>query len=720
MRVFELAKKINIDSKELVLKAKEIGINVNTSMSIIEDGDADKVLAYLGKAPAKDDKKKTQKPDSQNSAKGTTGKKTTNKDFQKGTGSNIGNPSFKKENRKKEARKAQLGGRRSSTKLGSRVAKSFSVRLTETASAVSERSKEINSISLGLTIKEISKLLGIPIANIFSFFEMEDKDIDYKPSKDQIVSLLTKWNIEHIKIIEDKKNEPVLKIDEKSLTERVPIVTVMGHVDHGKTTLLDYIRQTSVASGEFGAITQKIGATLASTKDGRNITFIDTPGHSSFTSMRARGAQVTDIAVLVVSADEGPREQTIEAYEHIKAAEVEMVVALNKMDSPRANPNKVLGQLQKIGINPSALGGDIPLFPISAKSGEGVDLLLEGIVELSDILELKADSTSKVQGVVIESEIKQNGKTCTAIILQGVLKPKSVLLFRDDFAVVRGLNSYDGKKLDDVHPGMPVEITGLSHIPSSGEKFIEVKNQKAAKKVLRSRLKEKSKSSQQRVADIDSLFAEFSSKEFKLIVKASSYGALEAVKKEIEALKSEEFKVFVISSSVGDVTTADVDLAHSSEASILGFEVGIAGSAAKLSKEKSIKISVNNLIYKLLENIKSEIVDSIAADEEEIESGRLRLLEIFRETPRLTIAGGKVESGFITRGSRCRIFRDGDMIFEGRIDNLRRFKEDVKEVKEGFECGFRVVGKPGLKPGDELVTHRVEKRKKTESEVFGK
>ena len=481
MRVFELAKKINIDSKELVVKAKEIGINVNTSMSIIEDGDADKVLAYLGKAPAKDEKKNIQKSDSQNATKDTVKKKTTGKDFQKGSSPNAGNPSFRKENRKKEARKAQLGGRKSSTKLGSRVAKSFSVRLTETASAVSERSKEINSINLGLTIKEISKLLGIPIANIFSFFEMEDKDIDYKPNKDQVVSLLQKWNIEHITIIEHKKNEPILKIDEKSLTKRVPIVTVMGHVDHGKTTLLDYIRQTSVASGEFGAITQKIGATLASTKDGRNITFIDTPGHSSFTSMRARGAQVTDVAVLVIAADEGPREQTIEAYEHIKAAEVEMVIALNKMDSPRANPNKVLGQLQKIGINPSALGGDIPLFPISATSGEGVDLLLEGIVELSDILELKADSTSKVQGVVIESEIKQNGKTCTAIILQGILKPKSILLFKDDFATVRGLNSYDGKKLDDVHPGMPVEITGLNHIPSSGEKFIEVKNQKAAK-----------------------------------------------------------------------------------------------------------------------------------------------------------------------------------------------------------------------------------------------
>ncbi len=717
MRVFELAKKINLDSKDLVLKAKEIGINVNTSMSIIEDDDVKKVLSYLGKAPEEDSKK----------IEGKTEEKAQEKDKEKKSKGFQGKPlgvkppnTAKKKDRKKEARLAQLGNKKSSTKLGSRVAKSFSVRLTETASSVSEISKELSSINLGLNIKDISKLLGIPMTNIFSFFKDDEFDADYKPNREQLLSLLKNWEIDHIEIIDKKKYEPESSVDEKSLTQRIPIVTVMGHVDHGKTTLLDYIRETSVASGEFGAITQKIGATLASTKDGRKITFIDTPGHSSFTSMRSRGAKITDVAVLVVSADEGPREQTLEAYDHIKAAGVEMIVALNKMDSPRANPNKVLGELQKIGINPSGLGGDVPLFAISAKNGDGVEELLEGIIELSDILELKADSTAKVQGVVIESEIKHNGKTCTAIILQGILKTKDVLLFDEDFSVVRGLSSHDGEVMNEVHPGMPVEITGLNHIPASGEKFLEAKNQKAAKKILRSRKKDKVKSSEQRVVDLDDLFSTGSTKEFKLLVKASSYGALEAMKKEIDALKSEEFKVFVVSSGVGDVTTGDVDLAHSSESSILGFEVGIIGAASKLAKEKSVKISVNNLIYKIVENIRNEIIDSIDADEEEIESGELTLLEIFRETPRLTIAGGKVNSGEIKRGSRCRIFRDEKMIFEGRIDNLRRFKEDVKEVKEGFECGFRVVGKPGLKPNDRLVTHEIKRRKKTESEIFKK
>ncbi len=717
MRVFELAKKINVDSKDLVLKAKEIGINVNTSMSIIEEDDVKKVLSYLGKSPKKEEslRKNNEKTPTKNSQEQSS--KTL--PFEKKPSSPNTNVSRKKD-RKKEARLAQLGNKKTPTKLGSRVSKSFSVRLTETASSVNEISKELTSISLGLKLKEISKILGIPLANIFSFLKDEDVDIDYKPNKDQLFSLLKNWNIEHIEIIDKKKHEPTIDVDEKSLTERLPIVTVMGHVDHGKTTLLDYIRKTSVASGEFGSITQKIGATLASTKNGKKITFIDTPGHSSFTSMRSRGAKITDIAILVVAADEGPREQTLEAYEHIKAAGVEMIVALNKMDSPRANPNKVLGELQKVGINPSGLGGDVPLFAISAKNGEGIDELLEGIIELSDILELKADSASKVQGVVIESEIKQNGKTCTAIITQGTLKPKKVLLFNEDFSVVRGLNSYDGKKMNEVQPGMPVEITGLKHIPSSGEKFLEVKNQKTAKKILRSREKESIKNSEQRIVDIDDLFSSDSIKEFKLLVKASSYGALEAMKKEINALKSEEFKVFVVSSGVGDVTTGDVDLAHSSESSILGFEVGVVGSAAKLAKEKSVKISVNNLIYKIVENIRSEIVDSIAADEEEINTGELVILEIFRETPRLTIAGGKISSGEIRRGSRCRIFRDEKMIFQGRIDNLRRFKEDVKEVKEGFECGFRVVGKPGLKPKDRLVTYDIKKRKKTESEIFKK
>jgi len=717
MRVFELAKKINLDSKDLVLKAKEIGINVNTSMSIIETEDVKKVLSYLGKSPEEDSKKTEQKTEEKPKDE-TLEKKENPKSFQKKSPTGSSSAPAKKKDRKKEARLAQLGNKKSSTKLGSRVAKSFSVRLTETASSVSEISKELNSVNLGLSIKGISKLLGIPIANIFSFFKDDQIDIDYKPNKEQLSSLLENWKIDHIKIIDEKIDEPEVSISEESLTERIPIITVMGHVDHGKTTLLDYIRETSVASGEFGAITQKIGATLASTKNGRKITFIDTPGHSSFTSMRSRGAKITDIAVLVVAADEGPREQTLEAYEHIKAAGVEMIVALNKMDSPRANPNKVLGQLQKVGINPSGLGGDVPLFAISAKNGDGVEELLEGIVELSDILELKADSTAKVQGVVVESEIKQNGKTCTAIILQGVLKTKSVLLFDEDFSVVRAMNSYDGKTLSEVYPGMPVEITGLNHIPSSGEKFLEVKNQKAAKKTLRSRKKNKTQSSEQRVVDIDELFSTASTKEFRLLIKASSYGALEAMKKEIDALKSEEFKVFVVNSGVGDVTTGDVDLAHSSDSSILGFEVGIIGSASKLAKEKSVKISVNNLIYKIVENIRNEIVDSIDADEEEIKSGELVLLEIFRETPRLTIAGGKVKSGEIKRGSRCRIFRDEKMIFEGRIDNLRRFKEDVKEVKEGFECGFRVVGKPGLKPNDKLVTYEIKRRKKTESEIF--
>ncbi|MCH7494456.1 translation initiation factor IF-2, partial [bacterium] len=541
-----------------------------------------------------------------------------------------------------------------------------------------------------------------------------------RPTAEELGALLAHFGFPDVKVVEPKRETvEVAPLDPEKLRPRVPVVTVMGHVDHGKTTLLDKIRSTSVAASEAGAITQAIGASVATTADGRLVTYIDTPGHHSFTAMRARGAQVTDVAVLVVAAEEGPREQTKEALEHIRAAGVEFVVAVNKMDHERANLDRALKGLQGLGIEPAQWGGDISCYPVSALTGEGVEELLEGILELADVLELRADPSARAQGVVVESFIRDGGRSASVVVSDGTLRPRDVILFDHDMAVVRTLIGPGGDRLEDVLPGLPAEIQGLASLPDPGERFVQVKNQKTARRILKDRQKGKKGGTVRAGLDVSDLFASGPDEVFHLLLKASSHGALEAVRGEIDKLKSEAVDVLVIGTGVGDITDADINLAHSAAAAVIGFEVGVDGKAAQNARSKGVAVDVYNLIYELVDKVRGKVLDSMSAEEEEVETGRLEVLAVFRKTSRLTIAGGKVEVGPLKRGSRCRLLRDGEVFFQGRVDNLKRFKEDVKEVREGLECGFRITGNPGVEPGDTLVAYEIRRTERTAKEVFG-
>ncbi|MBC8514347.1 translation initiation factor IF-2 [bacterium] len=720
MKVFELAKRLEMDSREIQAKAQDLGISVPTNLSTLSPEDVKALLGYLqrtlpeveGKVPEPDEGKSSPKQPKPAQSKKPVAKR----------GGQV-----RKLHRKEQERRIQMGRKpkrkRRSGKIGSRVAKSFSVRLTETGSTQDAQLKAVEEVHAGTTFKDLSSLLGVPMVTLWYGVygkeapPMGETDGDVMPSKKELGELLATLGRDEIRVLDARTDEVQIESKEEGVL-RTPVITVMGHVDHGKTTLLDKIRSTNVADGEAGAITQAIGASVSKI-EGRKLTFLDTPGHHAFTAMRARGAQATDIVVLVVSADEGPRDQTVEAYEHIKASGVEMVVALNKIDLPRANVDRVKERLQKMGIEPEDWGGDTPCFPLSAKTGDGVDDLLKGLLDLADVMELRAVESGPPRGIVIESHIQEGGRTAAILVTEGTLKKRDILLFDKAVGVVRTLLSPDGSPQDEVKPGLPAVVTGLDFLPSPGERFVKVPSKKRVRKILKERERKGGGPAGHKEMDAASLFGEGPEEEFRILLKAGSHGALEAVRTQLEALSGEELDLLIVGTGVGDVTEGDVTLAHSAGARIVGFEVGISGAGGKSARSKEVGVDVYNLIYKLVEEVRERILTTLSPEEEEIETARLEVLGIFRKTARLTIAGGKVLSGTLLRGSRCRLIRQGEILFEGRIDNLRRFKEDVKTVKEGFECGFRLVGTPGVKVGDELIAFDLKKTQRSAKEVFG-
>ena len=511
----------------------------------------------------------------------------------------------------------------------------------------------------------------------------------------------------------DEVNFEELEIEEKEedLVKRAPVVTIMGHVDHGKTTLLDTIRKTNVASGEAGGITQAIGAYQIS-YNGKRITFIDTPGHAAFTEMRARGASVTDIVIIIVAADDGVMPQTKEAIDHAKAANVPIIVAVNKMDKPDANPERVLTEMAQNGITPEEWGGDVMFVNISAKTGMGIDDLLERILLISEIQELKANPNRYAKGTVIESKMDKNlGVVATLLIQNGTLRLGDNIVVGTAHGRVRTLKNDKGENLVEADPSTPVTITGLNESPSAGDKFMVFETEKKARNIAEQRkTNEKLKNNKTTTSvSLDDLFSRINSgcKEINVVLKADVKGSEEAVKNSLLKLDVEGVKINVIRSGIGTVTESDIVLASASNAIIIGFNIRPSNKIMEYAKEKNIDIRLYNIIYKVVEEMEDAMKGELDPEYEEKVIGTAEVRKLFKFSKVGTIAGSYVTDGIIKRDAKARVIRDGVIVYDGNINSIAREKDQVKEVKQGLECGITIENFNDIKEKDIIEAYEI-------------
>ncbi len=499
----------------------------------------------------------------------------------------------------------------------------------------------------------------------------------------------------------------------ESLKPRSPVVVVMGHVDHGKTSLLDAIRNTAVTDTEAGGITQHIGAYRVNCK-GQDITFLDTPGHAAFTSMRQRGAMATDIAILVVAADDGIMPQTIEAINHAKAAKVQMIVAINKMDKPEANPDRILQQLTEHEVVPEQWGGDVICVPVSAKTHDGIDALLENVLLVAEMAELKANPDRRAKGVVIEARLdKGRGPIATLLVQNGTLHSGDIIVAGTSVGRVRVMTNEKGKTLKEAGPSVPVEIAGLAETPAAGDVFDAVSDERLARELVEQRkqkIKDEKFGAAQKVT-LDNLFDKFNEgdlKELNIIVKADVQGSVEAVKESLVKLSNDEVRVNVIHGAVGGVNETDVMLAQTSGAIIVGFNVRPDAVAKAAAEKDGVDIRLYRIIYEAIEEIEAAMKGMLAPKYRDVDMGSIEVRSTFKISGVGTIAGGYVTSGKVTRACNIRVVRDGIVIADDKIDSLRRFKDDVKEVAQGYECGIGLEKFADIKEGDILEAYIVE------------
>ena len=562
----------------------------------------------------------------------------------------------------------------------------------------------------GITVDELSQKIGQTPANVIKVLFMLGTMVTINSSLDdeQVALICMEYGLECKKVVPvSEVNFEDLEVvdDPKDLEPRPPVITIMGHVDHGKTTLLDHIRKSRVAEGEFGGITQHIGAYQVSVK-GKKITFLDTPGHEAFTAMRARGAMITDIVIIVVAADDGVMPQTREAVDHALAAGVPIIVAVNKIDKPGADPQRIMTEVSELGLMPEEWGGDVPYVNISAKQGTGIDELLETVTVVAELAELKANPKRMAYGSVIEGRLdKGRGPVATLLIQNGTLRSGNPIVVGATYGRVRQLVDDRGREIKAAGPATPVEITGLNDVPEAGDKFMVFETEREARHVGEERAQKKIEEERNSTSamSLDDLFSQMKSGEvvdLNIIVKADVNGTAEAVKSSLKKIDVEGARVNVIRSTVGAISESDILLASASKAIIYGFNVRPDANVRRKADEEGVEIRLHQVIYKMVEEIEAAMKGMLAPEMEEVVTGQAEIRHIYKVSTVGNIAGCYVTDGSIKRDCGIRLIREGIIVYEGKLASLKRFKDDAKEVNQGYECGLTIENYNDIKEGD--------------------
>lgn len=770
MRVYEYAKKNNVTSKVVIEKLKELNIEVSNHMTTIEPNAIKQLDETFGKGKSQSTKEPMTNKQSENkqtnrnkqqtgenkqkSKGGTQSNKNRSQSSNKKTTQAKINPTAKKvptpviaddevlddvaiPNRVKvKTPPKNKEGKKYDQEFRSKENKAFNRNKNKAKSGQKKKSsppvqtppvrkeKELPkkiSYTDTLTVAELAKKLHREPSEIIKKLFMLGviATINQELDKDAIELITSEYGVE----VEEKVSVDISDLESfitedspENLSERPPVVTIMGHVDHGKTTLLDSIRHTKVTQGEAGGITQHIGAYQVEINR-KKITFLDTPGHAAFTTMRARGAQVTDITILVVAADDGVMPQTVEAINHAKAAGVPIIVAVNKIDKPDANPERVMQELSEYGLIAEDWGGDTIFVPISALTGKGIDQLLEMILLVSEMEELKANPNRNAYGTVIEAKLdKGRGSVATLLVQNGTLKIGDPIVVGNTYGRVRAMVNDRGRRVKEAGPSAAVEITGLNEVPQAGDRFVVLEDEKTARQVGEARSQKALQETRNETArvSLDKLFEQMKQgelKELNIIVKADVQGSAEALVASLQKIDVEGAKVNIIHTGVGAITESDIILATASNAIIVGFNVRPNPNAKRMAEEENVDIRLHRIIYKVIDEIEQAMKGLLDPEYQEKVIGQAEVRTTFKVSKVGTIAGSYVTDGKVTRDSSVRLIRNGIVIFEGEIDSLKRFKDDVKEVSQGYECGITIKNFNDIKEGDIIEAYIMEEIK---------
>ena len=690
VRVYEYAKEIGKQSKDIISVLKDAEIEVSNHMSMLTEEGLAKLDSVFKKVKKEQPKENNTKNKTENNQPKNDNKKAK-----------------KKKNKKEKNKKSHK--------------QQPAIIEAPTEETISEDTILVKD---GMTVGELSEVLSVSSTELIKKLFMELKimaNINQSLTLEQIELIAMDYGKEIQEEVEINKEDLDLYFEvedqDKDLKERAPIVTIMGHVDHGKTTLLDTIRNTRVTAEEAGGITQHIGAYQVRAKD-KKITFLDTPGHAAFTTMRARGAKITDVTILVVAADDGVMPQTIEAINHAKAAEVPIIVAVNKMDKPQANPDRVMNELVEYGLISEEWGGDTIFVPISALKGEGIDELLENILLVTEMQELKANPNRLALGTVIEAKLdKGRGAVATLLVQNGTLNVGDPLVVGNTFGRVRAMINDRNKNINAAKPSTPVEITGLQDVPNAGDRFVVFGDEKTARQIGEKRQQQYIETTRQAssAVSLDTLFEQMKQGEMKdlnIIIKADVQGSVEALAMSLAKIDVEGVNVRIIHTGVGAINESDITLAVASNAVVIGFNVRPDGNAKQMAQTEQVDIRLHSIIYKVIEEIEAAMTGLLDPEFVEKVIGLAEVRQVYKVSKIGTIAGAYVTEGKVSRDGKVRVIRDSVVIYEGEIDTLRRFKDDVKEVQSGYECGMTVENFNDIKEGDVFEVYIMEEVKK--------
>jgi translation initiation factor IF-2 len=704
-RVYEIAREQSLDNKEVLQRLQDAGVDVKSHSSSVDENVYERVFgdgsAPNGRTEAQEAEAQEARAEAEQSGHNATIAQAPAEEPVSVPQS--GRPQKKRRRVVIDASARNRGARPTATPSTPREPERAPVHEEEPQGSDGVR------VEPGASVKDLGDALGVPPTQIIKVLMGlgEMKTLTQTLSTEEIELIAEELGVQ-VEIGSVEEPEPVEIApddDPEDLVEKPPVVTVMGHVDHGKTSLLDRIRRANVQSGEAGGITQHIGAYQVES-DGRKVTFIDTPGHEAFTEMRARGARVTDVVVLVVAADDGIMPQTTEAIEHARAAGVPMVVALNKIDVPNANQDRVFAELSERDLVPEAYGGDTVTVPVSAKTGEGIDELLENILVVSELEDLKANPNAPASGYVIEGERDPGrGPVATLLLSRGTLHKGDAVLAGTAYGRVRAMLDYTGQRVKDAGPGAPVEILGLSGVPEAGTRFEVLDHERIARDRAQQaeeklRRQELAQGGSRRT--LEELLGEGGTQDLNLVIKADVAGSVEALKEALARLSTDEVRVNIVRSGVGALTDSDVMLGSASDGILLGFNVRPTNTAKQVAEREGVEIRTYDVIYKALEEIEAAMRGMLAPEIQERETGTAEVRQTFRVPNAGLVAGCYVTSGEIFRNNRVRVVRDGTVVNEGNIATLKRFRDDVRSVRDGFECGVGVENFNDVKEGDVL------------------